>query len=256
MDNSKEINNNQVNNNEIKKYLEGERKIRSVKKFIKIIVILLICVPFLSLARMIYNQSSAKPIIYLYPEEETEVSVTLGKPKNITASYPDYETSTKASKENGKQGGWNVVAKPDGTLTDTNTGRKLYALYWEGINRMKVDFSEGFVVRKEDTINFLEEKLAILGLNERESEEFIVYWLPKMQENEYNLVKFASREEIDEDMPLNFSVQPDTVIRVMMQYRGLSKEEASKTKIPEQKLETPERKGFVAVEWGGSEIEN
>ena len=40
MDNSKEINNNQVNNNEIKKYLEGERKIRSVKKFIKIIVIL------------------------------------------------------------------------------------------------------------------------------------------------------------------------------------------------------------------------
>ena len=95
----------------------------------------------------------------------------------------------------------------------------------------------------------------MLGLNYKEREEFIVYWLPKLQENKYNLIKFASMDEINKSMPLNFSVQPDTVIRVMMQYKGLSKEEANRMQIPEQKLETPERKGFVAVEWGGSEIE-
>ena len=33
----------------------------------------------------------AKPIIYSYPEEEINVTVKLGKPENITCSYPNYE---------------------------------------------------------------------------------------------------------------------------------------------------------------------
>ena len=182
---------------------------------------------------------SDKPIIYLYPEETTELSVTLGKPENITCSYPQYD-----------EDGWQVVANPDGTLIDKDTGRSLYALYWEGISKRFAKFDEGFVVKKEDTINFLEEKLAILGLNEREAEEFIVYWLPKLQENKYNLIRFETMNEINEDMPLDFSVQPDSVIRVMMDWKGLDKP----IDVREQVLTTPERKGFVAVEWGGSEI--
>ena len=186
------------------------------------------------------NDQMDKPLIYLYPEETTELSVTLGKPENITCSYPQYDND-----------GWQVIAEPNGNIIDKQTGRNLYALYWEGINNNKVEFKGGFVIKSEDTIKFLEEKLAILGLNEREAEEFIVYWLPKLQENKYNLIKFASMDEINESMPLNFSVQPDTVIRVLMQYKGLTKS----IEIKEQKLTTPERKGFVAVEWGGSEIE-
>ena len=186
------------------------------------------------------NDQMDKPLIYLYPEETTELSVTLGKPENITCSYPQYDND-----------GWQVIAEPNGNIIDKQTGRNLYALYWEGINNNKVEFKGGFVIKSEDTIKFLEEKLAILGLNEREVEEFIVYWLPKLQENKYNLIKFASMDEINESMPLNFSVQPDTVIRVLMQYNGLTKS----IEIKEQKLTTPERKGFVAVEWGGSEIE-
>lgn len=179
-----------------------------------------------------------KPIIYLYPQKETELSVKLGKPENLTCSYPKYEN------------GWNVIAKPDGTLIDTDTGRGLYALYWEGINTRKAEIKEGFVVKREDTIKFLEEKLEILGLNERESEEFIVYWLPKLQENEYNYIRFASMEEINEDMPLEFSVEPDTLIRVLMEFKGLDEY----IEVSEQKLETPSRDGFVVVEWGGTEL--
>ena len=48
-------------------------------------------------------------------------------------------------------------------------------------------------------------------------------------------------------MPLEFSTKPDTLIRVLMQYKPLDKY----IKIKEQKLNTPERRGFVAVEWGG-----
>ena len=176
-----------------------------------------------------------KPIIYLYPEETTKVTVCLGKPENITCSYPEYKN------------GWDVIANPDGTLIDTNTGRKLYALYWEGIQSEPIPLEDGFVVKGSDTIKFLEEKLAILGLTETEAEEFIVYWLPKLQGNKYNYIRFATIEEINENMPLRFSVEPDTIIRILMQYKALDHD----TEVKEQTLEAPERRGYVVVEWGG-----
>ena len=185
-----------------------------------------------------YLPMPEKPIIYLYPEEETELTVTLGKPEELTCTYPAYNS------------GWHITAKPDGTLIGEN-GRSYYALYWESKSKTPVSMPDGFVVRGEDTASFLEEKLAILGLSEREAQEFIVYWLPQMQNNAYNLIRFATAEEIEEIMPLSFSVQPDTVIRVLMEYTPL--DEA--IEIPEQKLTAaPERKGFVAVEWGGARI--
>ena len=58
-----------------------------------------------------------KPIIYLYPEREQEISVKLGQPENIICSYPEYKTE------------WNVIAKPNGDLIDLDTNRNLYALW-------------------------------------------------------------------------------------------------------------------------------
>lgn len=180
-----------------------------------------------------------KPIIYLYPTEETEVKVKLMNKDNIIVSYPKYLD------------GWNVIAKPDGTLTELTTNRELYSLYYESenVNPFKIE-NDGFVVKGEDTIKFLEEKLAILGLNEREAEEFIVYWLPILESNEYNYIRFATEEEINANMPLEISPKPDTTIRVLMSYKGLNEP----IKVEEQKIETLERQGFVAVEWGGTEI--
>ena len=180
-----------------------------------------------------------KPVIYLYPTEETKISVKLLKDKNITCSYPKYKD------------GWEVIAKPDGTLTDTETGRELYSLYYEARN--SVDFSnikDGFVVKGEDSAAFLEEKLAVLGLTEREAEEFIIYWLPRLEANEYNLIRFATEEEINENMPLDIDPSPDSMIRVIMVFKALDEP----VNIPEQKLSTPERTGFTLVEWGGTEI--
>lgn len=176
-----------------------------------------------------------KPIIYLYPQEDIEFTVKLGYPEKLSCSYPTYID------------GWNVLAKPYGTLIDTKTKRELY---WEGINSIQPSDNEGFVIKGKDTIAFLEEKLEILGLNARESQEFIIYWLPKMQDNKYNYIRFSTLEEINEYMPLEFSTQPDTLIRVHMQFKALDEY----IQVTKQKLETPNRQGFVAVEWGGTEI--
>jgi len=180
----------------------------------------------------------AKPIIYLYPTEQTKIEVKLGYPEKLTCSYPKYEN------------GWTVIANPDGKLKDIETGRTLYSLYWEGEHTESINLDEGFVIKGSDTIKFLEEKLAILGLSDTEAEEFIIYWLPKLQDNKYNYIKFATMEEINKNMPLEFSVQPDSLIRVLMAFKALNEY----IEVPEQKLETPKRDGFVAVEWGGTEI--
>ena len=181
---------------------------------------------------------SYKPIIYLYPTEVTEITVKLGYKNKLTASYPVYVN------------GWNVIANPDDTLIDKDTGRELYSLYWEGKHTEPINMKEGFVVKGEDTVKFLEEKLAILGLNDKEAEEFIIYWLPKLQENKYNYIRFASIDEINQNMPLEFSKEPDSIIRVLMQYKALDKP----IEVYEQVLETPSRVGFTVVEWGGTII--
>ena len=180
-----------------------------------------------------------KPVIYLYPTEKTEILVKLNKPEQIICSYPEYKDE------------WKVIAEPNGELKYLETGRKLYSLYYESNNIVNFNVEEeGFVVKKDDIVKFLENKLEELGLNEFESEEFIIYWLPKLQENEYNYIRFATKDEINKNMPLSFSKNPDTLIRVLMTYKGLDKP----IDVKEQKLESVERKGFVAVEWGGTEI--
>ncbi|MDO4202614.1 MAG: hypothetical protein Q4D25_10955, partial [Bacteroidales bacterium] len=127
--------------------------------------------------------------------------------------------------------------------------RYYYALYWEGLINKK-DFTDGFVVKGKNTAEFLEEKLKILGLTDKEAEEFIVYWLPKMENNRYNLIRFLEEDELNEEMELNIFPKPDTLIRIQMQYKPL----LFYTDIPEQSLEEIERKGFTIVEWGGSKV--
>lgn len=186
-----------------------------------------------------YNQIAYKPVIYLYPTEETEVTVKLLKEDMLTCTYPKYDNE------------WKVIAKPNGDLVDLKTGRNLYSLYYESKNtvRFKVQ-NDGFVIKGEDSAAFLEEKLAILGLTEREAEEFIIYWLPILEANKYNYIRFADIDEINENMPLEISSNPDSVIRVIMTFKGLD----APINVKEQQLTPAERTGFTVVEWGGTEL--
>lgn len=180
---------------------------------------------------------AAKPVIYLYPEEVMQVSVVLDYDGELTCTYPSYEE------------GWQVVAQPDGTLTNLSDGQTYSYLFWEGLDDNEYDFSSGFVVPGEDTAAFLQEKLSYMGLTPKEYNEMIVYWLPKMQENEYNLISFQ-QETYTDHAGLTITPEPDSMLRVFMTYIPL--EEA--VEVPEQELIPFERSGFTVVEWGGSEI--
>lgn len=177
-----------------------------------------------------------KPVIYLYPEEETDISVNLILDGRLTCTYPAYND------------GWTVTASPDGTLTDAK-GRTYNYLYWEGETYARYDLSKGFCVKGEDTAVFLEDALGKLGLTRREANEFIVYWLPQMQDNPYNIISFQTGIYTNA-AKLAVNPAPDTLIRVFMAWQASDTPVA----LENQELSAPDRTGFTVVEWGGAEM--
>ena len=183
------------------------------------------------------EQYTEKPVIYLYPEAETDVTVRLDYAGDLTCTYPAYD------------GAWRVAAAPDGTLTDER-GQTYRYLYWEGTDNVQYDFSEGFCVPGSETAAFLEDALTQLGLTRAEANEFIIYWLPQMEQNAYNLISFQSDAYTDA-AKLTITPQPDTLLRVFMAWKPLTKA----VEIGPQTLTAPERTGFTAVEWGGAKVQ-
>lgn len=176
-----------------------------------------------------------KPILYLYPEEKTNITINFQNEENLTTTYPKFNNE------------WKVTASPNGDLYDENNNY-YYALYWEEKTYKTIDFKEGYYVSKENAIPFLEEKLSLLGLNPKERNEFIMFWLPILEQNEHNLVYFELTAELQSYNKLIIEPTPDTLIRIRMHVKKVD----SKKTIKEQELIRQERTGYTAVEWGGT----
>lgn len=184
---------------------------------------------------------AAKPVIYLYPTQATDVTVKLKYKGQLAYTYPQYDHIIE---------GWRVIARPDGTLTNLADNREYSYLFWEGKEYdLKIDESRGFVVKGSETREFLQTKLAELGLIPREYNEFIVFWLPKMEHNPYNFIQFVG-EEYTSSAPLTISPKPDSMLRVFMAYKPLD----SFRHVTPQVIQPFVRKGFTVVEWGGTEL--
>ena len=183
-----------------------------------------------------YQYTEKKPVLYLYPKKDkTKITVTFEKPKQIKISYPKYKDK------------WVVTANKNGNLTDKK-GNTYYALYWEEKKSRKIDFKQGYYVEKKDAVSFLEDKLKYIGLNERESNEFIMYWLPVLEKNKKSVVYFEMTEERQEYNKLNIEPEPDSILRFSMHVKKVDKKPKN---LERQHIKHFNRKGFAAVEWGG-----
>ncbi len=184
------------------------------------------------------GETCDKPVIYLYPEEDgTSISAQLDINGYFTCLDPEFNISN----------GWDVVADRNG---DIHLDGKTYDyLFWEARLYADFNFDKGFCVAGDETEEFFNRVLPQLGLNQKETEQFIEYWLPIMEQNPYNVVSFQTTEYTD-CAGLEITPKPDTMIRVFMAFY------ASDTykEMPEQTFVCPEREGFVAVEWGGSYV--
>lgn len=180
-----------------------------------------------------------KPVIYLYPQQTLDVDVTLDFDGVVGTTYPPYGD------------GWHVTAQPDGTLINHTDGRTYSYLFWDGHGSGSYDLTTGFVVSRESVAQFLQDKLAYMGLSPREYNEFIVYWLPQMQASPYYLISFQG-DAYTSMARLTITPQPDCIQRVFMVAQPLD----APIDLPPQVLQPFSRHGFSVIEWGGDLLTN
>ena len=205
-----------------------------------------------------------KPVIYLYPEKPTTVSVKFNVPVQFTTNIPTYGD------------GWQVLASPNGALInlkpeqtvcnqiDSREKGSEYAaaacqsntypyLYWAGnvASREYPEINRGWVVGQNDLGSFIKSKLIEVGLNEQEQGDFLSYWLPELQSKAapYYKISFLQTKQLNEIFPMTVTPTPETSFRIFLDWQPLI---AKPQTLPKpQTLDRLVRKGFTLVEWGG-----
>jgi len=191
-------------------------------------------IEFMSLA-IVPPAECGKPVIYLYPEEPTEIGVKI-ELKTMSVSEPDYGD------------GWNVVAYPDGGLVNLSDGEKYPYLFWEGTGKFYASPEYYWVVAQDQVELFLVDTLSELGFNHQEIADFNEFWLPLMQEARYYKIGFHGTGFMNQLAPLDFTVRPNSLLRVLMDFEPLA---APIAENPPRYIPGFERNGFVVTEWGG-----
>ncbi|MDF3027319.1 MAG: hypothetical protein K0S23_1626 [Fluviicola sp.] len=181
-----------------------------------------------------------KPVIYLYPEKDTELSVQLKPKGNLTFSYPEYS------------GGWRGTAHPDGSIDISGT-RYPY-LFWESEQNFNTFDPKlgGFILTRSTIVTSLENYLSELGFNDKEKADFITFWGPQLQQHEEVMIQFILNDACNEFASLNIEPKPLHLNRVYMIW---SNTDNLKPQIQKpQVLQKLNRDGFDVLEWGGIEL--
>ncbi len=186
-------------------------------------------------SEFITHAEMGKPVIYLYPKKEQEVWVEVNPVGGITVSEPEYGN------------GWHVMARPNGNLKEVKTGKFYPYLFWESGGYLYEQPKEGFVIKEKDVRNFLIDKLSLYAFNKTEIDDFLEFWLPLMQDYPYYFITFLETEEMNKLAPLRVNPQPDTIIRILMDFSPLEKP----MKVEELEIKPQKREGFTLMEWGG-----
>lgn len=185
-----------------------------------------------------------KPVIYMYSDLSLEVNVELKQLGELKFTYPKYVD------------GWEVSLSDKGIYVD---GMYYPYLFWDA--EMYLDFIvnedgsvDGAFVDTDSIVSYLEAELSMLGLNQVEKTDFITYWAPRIQQEDYATIQFL----IDEDYTkcigdMKITPAPDKIRRVYLLFEG-QELPVSRRKMTTQKYSGFERDGFVVLEWGGSQI--
>lgn len=181
-----------------------------------------------------------KPVIYLYPEQESEIYVRLYIVWELIADYPKYNQSLHW---------WNVIASPNSQIINKEDNKEYSYLFWEWLASENINWKRdsGFVVPWNQTREFLQDILPKIGLTPKEYNEFIVYWYPLLQNNPYNLIYFAG-EEYTKNAVLTTSPKYDSILRVFMVVQPLE----APIEVDIQEFSPFKRDWFTVVEWWGT----
>jgi len=176
------------------------------------------------------NTIDKKPAVYLYPTENSQISVQVNINGKMIADTPNYEN------------GWNVFVTKEGIIENQYD----YLFYEAKLNKVDIP-TKGWIVQYSELNQWFDINLKELGLNEKEKNQFKKYWLNELPKANYYEIKLLSQEFLNNNMNLIIKPEPDTKIRINFLFKPLKKS----YKIENPKITTPIRNGFTVVEWGG-----
>ncbi len=175
-------------------------------------------------------QCLRKPAIYLYPLSKQKIDVSLVINGDITVSIPPYSK------------GWSVMVDTNGTIEN----RYDYLFYENTLKIVELP-NEGWIKQGSVLDAWFDVILPKLGLNAKETEQFKEYWLGELDKDALYEIKRFSLPFLTENMTLTIDPKPDTLIRVIFNFKMITEP----YELKEPKIITPKRSGFHVLEWGG-----
>lgn len=173
-----------------------------------------------------------KPNIYIYPETEIQLNVSLEFPQggNVIASIPEYGT------------GWNVSVDTTGLID----GEYQY-LFYESTQPDIWQRNYGWSIKKENLETFFRGNMTDYGFAGQEIDDFIDYWIPKFNDYSCYAIFPQTKVIIDDVIQLNFSIQPDNFLRLFYVVEGKNRFQDN---LQEPNIDYFCREDYFVVEWG------
>lgn len=172
-----------------------------------------------------------KPNIYLYPDKNMNLSLTLNFPfgGEVIKSLPEYHD------------GWNVFVDISGKIDNAYD-----YLFYESIQPDVWQYEKGWCIKRESLKDFFETNMKEYNFNEKEIADFINYWIPLLSDYAYYNIYPQQNSQINKVIQMNFSVQPDNLFRLFYGIKGISEFKS----LQEPEIKKIQRNGFTVVEWG------
>ncbi|MGE0088786.1 MAG: hypothetical protein AB7S50_04845 [Bacteroidales bacterium] len=173
-----------------------------------------------------------KPNIYLYPSEKTQLEVKINFPMggNIITSIPEYGQ------------GWKITVDTNGIIDNSYS-----YLFYESIQPDIWQVNYGWISKNDELESFFRQNMADFGFEGREIDDFIDYWIPKLDDYEFYSIYPQTEKTITNVINLDFSKQPDSMLRLFYVIKGHIQ---MPDNLIEPTIESFERNGFVVTEWG------
>ncbi len=193
-----------------------------------------------------------KPVIYCYSDQTTKFDFQLIPKGELTFAYPSLNSNQT----------WQIKLE-NNVLSDQKSLQNYPYLFWESqqknINfelasiKQSKDEICGSIISKANIVSYLDSTLTALGFNFREKTDFITFWAPQMQEDNYYLIQFVQNSQCEKFSQYKINPTPDHLNRIYMLFAGNNQLDFPFEVVPQQ-LNPLERNGFYFVDWGGIEI--
>ncbi len=173
-----------------------------------------------------------KPNIYLYPTEAMDVAVSLSFPMGgqVVTSIPEYGN------------GWQVHVDTNGLIDNSYT-----YLFYESTQPDVWQKQQGWVIEQGLLEEFFEEKMAAYGFNAQEIADFVNYWIPRLDNDNYYAIYPQTQSIIEEVIQLQLSEEPGQLLRLFFVIEGEYDQQDTPA---EPRIDSFLREGYVVTEWG------